>query len=200
MSFGRIAELSYAVAVIVMITFSFVNYAPCFYVGYNFDHAIHVLMAEDLQLPRDTYFWGQRRLGSLLPLVAHAAGHVVNAHYIYITSVVHYAFLFTGFLLIASVIKDPVLRLSLCAVIFLPMNEYQALIHIGHPYSSQLFAGALFILCLAILRDRLLMKDDGAVWTIRMISLLFMATMFYGIGIWVSEFSAILAIIRSISF
>ncbi|HXC05066.1 MAG TPA: hypothetical protein VNZ86_09975, partial [Bacteroidia bacterium] len=37
----------------------------------NSDNAVHILMTYDCQLPEDLYFWGQDRLGSLIPLLGH---------------------------------------------------------------------------------------------------------------------------------
>jgi len=39
---------------------------------YGSDQAVHVLMAHKPNLPEGLYLWGQHRLGSLMPLLAHA--------------------------------------------------------------------------------------------------------------------------------
>src|ERR1035437_7141392 len=81
--------------------FSFFFYAPCNSANYYSDNAIHVLMAKNFQLPRDFYYWGQDRLGSLLPMIAFLIGKIIHMHYLYICSFVQYLFLFTGFIFLS---------------------------------------------------------------------------------------------------
>lgn len=49
---------------------SFFLFAPIYSNGYSSDNAIHVLMAYDFEFPTDLYYWGQDRLGSLIPMLA----------------------------------------------------------------------------------------------------------------------------------
>jgi hypothetical protein len=189
-------SIPYVAGMALLLLVSLLYYIPFNYPHYNSDNAIHVLMAHDLQLPRDLYFWGQRRLGSLLPVVAHPFGALLQIHPLYGISVVHYLFLYTGFLLLALQLRQWPLRLALFALIFLPLNEYRALILIGHPYSSQLFLGALFLLALAALRQQIISeRAEDARFTGRAILLLIAAQLCYLGGIWVSEMSAALAVV-----
>ncbi len=180
----------------LIITISYLFYAPCNYFYYSSDHAIQVLMSKNFILPRDYFYWGQNRLGSLLPMLAFLLRKLVHIHYLYVCSIVHYLFLFTGFVFLSKQIKSPTLKVALCAVIFLPVNDYNALILIGHPYSAQLFAGSLFVFFLFVLKKYLLANKILRLKQM-LISLLlsFGASIFFMIGIWVSEFNAILILI-----
>lgn len=192
----HIDSVLYFGALVFIFCISFIYYAPCNYAYYNSDHAIHVLMSKDLQLPRDFYYWGQNRLGSLLPTVAFLISRLVRAHPLYVCTFTQLAFLFTGFLLLSAQIKNRFLKVAMCALIFLPLSEYNALILIGHPYSSQLFAGVMFVFFLGRLKKHIL--TSGLVSTGNMLYALFLsglAVFFWIVGVWVSEFNAILILI-----
>ena len=175
---------------------SFLFYAPCNYGYYNSDHAIHVLMSKEFRLPRDFFYWGQNRLGSFLPMVAFSLHKLIQIHYLYLCSLIQYLFLLTGFLILSKELKSLLLKLSLCALIFLPVNEYNALILIGHPYSSQLFAGSLFLFFLSLFSKHLLKNNTFGPKQFTISLLLSMgASTFFIIGIWISEFNAVLILI-----
>jgi hypothetical protein len=186
-------NILYYAALIALIAVSFRYYSPCTFFYFNSDEAIHVLMAEDFQLPRDFYYWGQYRLGSLLPMLAYLLGKVLPLHELVLCSIVDYLFLLTAFLVLASQMKSRVLKLALCSLIFFPLGQYHALLYVGHPYSSQVFAGALFVFFLALLRIFLLrhpLLNGGDL--LKAILLGFAASIFFVTGIWVSEFNALL--------
>ncbi|MCW3103489.1 MAG: hypothetical protein JWO09_1929 [Bacteroidetes bacterium] len=189
----------YYAALLLIIIISVLFYAPCNYAFYNSDNAIHVLMAKDFQLPRDYYYWGQRRLGSLLPMLASLMGKLIPLHYLYICSIVQYAFLLTGFAFLASLLKSRVLKVALCAVILLPVNAFNYLILIGHPYAAQLFTGCLFIYSCALLKRYLLANARfGMREMILALLISGMAILFFLAGVWVSEFNAVLMLIPAV--
>ena len=177
---------------------SYLFYGPYNSLFYNSYHAIHVLMAADFQLPRDYYYWGQNRLGSLLPLCAFLFGKIICLQPIYLCAVVHYFFLFIGFIILSRLLSNHLSIIGMCAIIFLPVSEYSALTMIGHPYSSQLFAGTLFLYFLARLRNSLLKNQiENKNRLLICLAFTFFALMFYFLGVWVSEFNALLVIIPS---
>jgi hypothetical protein len=198
----RISSYIYYLLLVLIIAFSAYYYLPCFYSFFNSDMAIHVLMSKDFQLPRDYYYWGQNRLGSLLPMVSHAIYTVVKVHPIYICGIVNYLFLLIPFLLIARHILNSWLRLALACLVFLPFNSFNALLYVGHPYSQQFFCGTLFILfflkarqlVLARQRQVFVMKEAAI-----LCAWLFASIVFFVLGVWVSEFDAILILIPLIS-
>lgn len=192
-------KILYLGVLFLIICTSFLFYAPCNYAHYNSDHAIHVLMTKDFQLPRDFYYWGQNRLGSLIPMISFLLGKLINIHPLFLCSIVQYLFLSTGFLILSSQINNYALKIALCALIFLPVNEYNALILIGHPYSSQLFAGSLFVFSLALLRKYLLNNNILGIKNFLISILLsFLACTFFVVGVWVSEFNAIFILIPAV--
>ena len=182
-------------AFFLLIVLSFVYYAPCNFCDYNSDHAIHVLMSYQFELPRDYYYWGQNRLGSFFPMISHVFCQILPFHPLIVCSIVQYLFLFIGFILIVKFIQNIYLRLAFMAILFLPMNQYYYLILIGHPYSSQLLCGAIFIWILIKLKDYTLThKFDLSAFLIHT-TLSLTAILFLLIGVWVSEFNAVLVII-----
>ncbi len=65
------------VAIAILFFCSYRAFAPLNTPNLNADRAIHVLMAADLKLPQDLYYWGQNRLGSIVPLLsAGVADHI----------------------------------------------------------------------------------------------------------------------------
>jgi len=193
---SKLNKLVYVTTILSIIVISFIYYAPCNYLYFNPDHAIHVLMAKNFELPRDYFYWGQNRLGSLLPMLAFFIGKAIHIHYLYLTSIVQYLFLLTGFLVLSTQITSRILKAALCALLFLPLNQYNALILIGHPYSSQLIAGVLFVFSLSLLRKLLLSSDLNKTKDICLaVFLSFASGLFFTIGIWVSEFNAVLILI-----
>jgi hypothetical protein len=190
----KLTALYYASAVLI-IAFSVFYYLPCFFPFLNSDHAIHALMTYDFQLPRDYYYMGQNRLGSLLPMVSFLLNKVIHAHPLYVCSVVHYLFLLLPYLIIEKWISDIWLKLSLLILIFLPFNSYVALLYIGHPYSQQLFCGTLCLLYFIKLHQLLLRSDDRKVSLLKFSSYGILCVLFYFLGVWVSEFNAILLLI-----
>lgn len=55
------------IGLISIISFRF--YSALYYPALNSDNAVTVLMIHYFKLPDDLYFWGQDRLGSLIPLL-----------------------------------------------------------------------------------------------------------------------------------
>ena len=45
------------------------TYGAVHFQGLSSDHAIHILMADGFSFPHDLYYWGQDRLGSIIPIV-----------------------------------------------------------------------------------------------------------------------------------
>lgn len=195
-SSNKATSIVYYGTLAFIIGLSFLFYAPCNYPFFNSDHAIHVLMAKDFQLPGDFYYWGQDRLGSLLPMVAFLVKKTLNIHYLYVCSFVQYLFLLIGFIFLSSQLNSRGLKVAICAVLFIPVNEYNALILIGHPYSSQLFAGCLFVYFFFRLKKYLLDQNQlGPKQVFVSAFFSFGTILFYLIGIWVSEFNAILILV-----
>jgi hypothetical protein len=104
---------------------------------FNSDHAIHVLMAQDLRLPDDLYYWGQTRLGSLLPILAHALLRIWPIAPITMVAGLQYGLILGGFLGFARLLKHRLAHLTLALVWFLPAGLFLELLQAAHPYAPQ---------------------------------------------------------------
>ena len=122
-----------AIALLSMRTFAAIH-TPTF----NSDNAIHVLMAYHLKLPDDLYYWGQDRLGSLLPVLSHWLLKILPLPVATAVSIVQYALLVFGFVCFASLLRHAVSRVVLALVWFLPLRPFTELVSIGQPYAAQL--------------------------------------------------------------
>jgi hypothetical protein len=71
MNTTRVPSSVYYILLVLLIAFSFYNFAEINYPLLNSDMAVNVLMAKGVNLPGDLYFWGQDRAGSLIPLLAN---------------------------------------------------------------------------------------------------------------------------------
>ena len=77
---------------------SFRFYSSLFYPVLNTDNAVTILMIHYFELPNDLYFWGQDRMGSLIPLLAQIPFKIFNISALTSESIVHYLILLLGFL------------------------------------------------------------------------------------------------------
>jgi hypothetical protein len=186
--------------VILIVSFSFYFYAPCFFAWFNSDHAIHVLMSQDFTWPRDVYFWGQNRLGSFMPMVSHALIKLIPVHPLYICSAVQYLFLLVSAFIISGILENIWLKLAVFIFIFIPVNEYNALLYLGHPYASGLFCGVLFLLFSTTFINQIRSAENKPKRNLKLWSSLIAAQLFFFLSIWISEFNALLLIISGILF
>jgi hypothetical protein len=82
--------------------------------------AITVLMAQNLNLPGDLYFWGQDRGGSLIPLLANILVEAYKFPAGLAVSLIHYLILIAGFFAVASFFRNRNLKLILALIWFFP--------------------------------------------------------------------------------
>jgi hypothetical protein len=123
----------------------------------NADQAIHILMAERFDVARDAYYWGQDRLGSLLP----ALGAVLVA--LGVPSLDALAWVQLGVLLASGLVwlrllRNPLLGALGFAAMLLPVFPFHESVAIGHPYLAQQF---FWLLWLSVL-DRGTVSQGGA--------------------------------------
>ncbi len=119
-------------------------YATVYFKGFNSDHAIQVLMAEDFSLASDLYYWGQDRLGSILPMLAYPLV-VLGIPAVWAISLAQYLLLGGAYFFLQGFFRSFWLRLLLALAIFLPHAYFQVQVTSGHPYVGQLFFIALFL-------------------------------------------------------
>lgn len=105
--------------------------------AFNSDHAVHVLMAQDIKLPDDLYYWGQNRLGSLLPILSYFGVRILSLSPIVAVSSVQYLLLLIGFLSFSSILRSNFSRLTLALVWLLPAVTFTSTIEAVQPYTPQ---------------------------------------------------------------
>ena len=111
---------TYLVLVILISSLSFFFFSSLFYPLLNSDNAVTVLMIHDFNLPNDFYFWGQDRMGSLIPFLAQFFYKVFHLSALTSESITHYFILLTGFLAFASFLKNPWYKIIFCIIWFFP--------------------------------------------------------------------------------
>jgi hypothetical protein len=198
MPFSFWKDRLFNLGLLTLVVLSFCFYAPCFYPLYNSDHAIHALMSYDLEFPRDLYYWGQNRLGSLLPMLTYPFVKLFRIQPLFMVSIMHYLLLLIPVLIISKFIKRKWILFVLFLAVFFPVTEYRAVLWIGHPYSQQIFCGALFLYFCYLFYSKLLkFHEDHTSREIHLSLLLyqFLLFLFFALGAWVSELSAILILV-----
>ncbi|MEM9216256.1 MAG: hypothetical protein AAGD25_18160 [Cyanobacteria bacterium P01_F01_bin.150] len=123
--------------VVAIIGLSFFTLSPQFDPHLNSDHAVHVLMTYDLQLPEDLYYWGQNRLGSLVPIMAHYGMKVIPLSPVQVLGLVNYGTLLVSYLCFTRFFRHALSRILLAIAFFLPLKLYIEIIQIGQPYGGQ---------------------------------------------------------------
>ena len=109
---------------------------------FNADQAIHALMAERFDWSRDAYYWGQDRLGSLLPFLG-SLGTLCGLDGLTAMIGVQGAVLLGCGLLWAWIVRDVLLAAVGFGALLLPPYPFYEAVAVGHPYLGQT------LLCLA---------------------------------------------------
>jgi hypothetical protein len=111
---------TYLLLVILISSLSFFFFSSLFYPLLNSDNAVTVLMIHDFNLPNDFYFWGQDRMGSLIPLLGQFFYKIFHLSALTSESITHYLLLLIGFLAFASFLKNRWYKLIFCIIWFFP--------------------------------------------------------------------------------
>jgi hypothetical protein len=158
----------------------------------NSDHAVHILMAYDLKLPDDLYYWGQDRLGSVVPILGHLLLQVMPVRPIEAVAYVQYGLLLLGFLCLSSVFKTHLTRCLFALIWFIPLRPFRALVMIAQPYGPQFaFTGLALVLLNSVL-NRPQMKGFGRHLRISL------AVLCLFIALWISDLTLVLLLILSV--
>ncbi|NDJ17372.1 hypothetical protein [Myxacorys almedinensis] len=180
--FGASSAFYYLLPLLV-IFISFRAFAGFLTPDFDADQAIHVLMANDLKLPDDLYFWGQSRLGSLLPIVSHLILKIVSISPLKAVSYVHFLLLLTGYFCFASLLSRGLSRVILALVWFLPATPFMKVVEVAHPYSPQF---ALFGIAV-IFAQNLMQTSARKSYESRIFILIIISALL--LSVWVSELS-----------
>ena len=133
---------------------SFFVFSPYFSKTTNSDNAVHVLMTESLHFPEDFYYWGQDRLGSLIPMLAHSFFIILPIKSITAISIVQYLIIGVTFYLLQKTVSNWLSKFILCLIIFIPFPLMLAQVYIGHPYVPQFFFFSLILSLQRSLREK----------------------------------------------
>jgi hypothetical protein len=151
-------------------------------------------MAYNFKLPRDLYYWGQNRLGSLMPLISYPIIRLTSIQPIFVLSFVQYIFLLIPAILISKYLKSKALIITLFVSIFLPVCSYRAILYIGHPYSAQLLCCTLFIYFCGKFY-KLLNGSPAPAIRFKPVVYQFLAMFFLFLSLWISELSVVIVLI-----
>lgn len=110
----------YYIVISVIFLLSFRFYSSLFYPILNSDNAVSILMIHYLNLPNDLYFWGQDRMGSLIPLLGQIFFKLFNFSALTSEAITHYLILLLGFLSFASFLKSHFFKIIFAIIWFFP--------------------------------------------------------------------------------
>ncbi len=125
--------------------FSFGVYAPINFTFLNSDQGIHALMAANFDWSNSTYYWGQNRLGSIVPFLGSLLIKV-GIDPLWAVSWIQYLFLSATAFLFTRIVRNWVLRYSFFILLFFPLGSFVQVVNIGQPYAPQLFFFVLMVL------------------------------------------------------
>ena len=142
------------------------------------DQSIWVIMTRSPHFPDAFYFYGQNRLGSLLPLLAHGLV-LVGLPAIWAIAVMNLLFQVAAAALYFRISKSAAAAIAIACLFLLPPWTMYVLNLIGHPYTSQLLLWLLFGLRMQYLRP-------GQLSDLLQVVLLLL------LSLWVSDLSVIM--------
>ncbi len=113
-------KIIYFLTIGFLFLLSFFFYSSLRYPALNSDNAVSVLMIYYFKLPHDFYFWGQDRLGSLIPMLGQVPFRLFNLSALASETVIHYLILLAGFLAFSSFFKSNFYKILFAVVWFFP--------------------------------------------------------------------------------
>lgn len=150
--------------------------------NYHSDHAIHVLMSYYLDLPADLYYWGQDRLGSLLPIISHIFVKLGTDPFI-TTAVVNQVILTVACVSMIGLLKDIFSKIIFTIIWFFPPIWFNELLLPGHPDSLQIGIIAVII----SLTNNLTEESDFKKFASRYLLILLLTSL----SLWIAESSIV---------
>lgn len=106
------------IGLIFLLSFRF--FCTLYYPLLNTDDAVTVLMIHYFKLPDNLYYWGQDRLGSIIPLLAQPFYKLFHIPLLTSEAIVHYGILLLGFFSFASFLKSPFYKIIFALIWFFP--------------------------------------------------------------------------------
>ncbi|MCC7303687.1 MAG: hypothetical protein IT233_13690 [Bacteroidia bacterium] len=117
---------------------SFLHFSPVFHFDLHSDMVIPVLQAYDFNWRTDLYYWGQDRLGSLLPALAHLF-RWLPVHTVWLVSVLQWMLSAAALWLLTDKLRPLFLRLLFAVAWLMPFPFFSWNLLVGQPYTAQFF-------------------------------------------------------------
>ena len=155
-------------------------YQPLYTPVFNSDQAIWVLMTREFIWPDSLYFWGQNRLGSLIPTLAHIL-YLFGFKAITALSLVQLIVQMVSLALLYGIKRNYWVVLLFSVALLFPAWPFKEIVSVSHPYLTQIF---LFILFLFLLH-----REQHRSWH------LYGAVVVSVLMIWASELSAVFLLV-----
>jgi hypothetical protein len=177
------SNLLFYFLILLVILLSFRFYSAPFFPALNSDHAVTILMLHSFQLPEDIYFWGQDRMGSILPLMGQVPLSMgISA--LWSESIVHYTILILGFLSFSSFFKVPFFKLLLAVLWFLPPLRMVDFLELSFGIYYSLIGIGIYLLLKYV--------RDNEKWSLyKRCSYLFMIGLVFILAVWTSDIAVI---------
>jgi len=181
MNTTRIPSFVYYLLLILLILFSFYNFAEMNFPILNSDMAVNILMAHSLSLPGDLYFWGQDRAGSLIPLLANILVEAYKFPPVMAVSIIHYLILIAGFFALASFFRNRNLKVILALIWFFPCWHFLDQV-------NQLFGIQMSLIAIALYFLKIMQASVSRYLQLAWLSL---ASISFILAIWVSDLAVL---------
>lgn len=179
----RLYKLLYLTVITIIITLSFWCNSAVFLRFMDSDQAVHILMTQNFTFQNDLYYWGQNRLGSIIPLIANLFLKTGMTS-IWAVSISQYLLLIITFYFISTLFKSKILKLSFAFLFFMPFGPFGTILTIGHPYIGNLF----FISFPTYIVNRFINNEDFLLKKNNYLYIVF-ASFLTILSIWASEMS-----------
>jgi len=165
---------------------SFYLFSSIRYPLLNSDNAVTVLMTHYFKFPNDLYFWGQDRLGSLIPLIGQIPNKLFGMSPILSESITHYLILLAGFLSFSTFIRSKFYKVIFAIIWFFPPMHLIDVTQFAFGIHYSLIA----IVCYLI--DKL-NKENSYDNPIRYYSILTLCSLLLVVAVWVSDMAMVSA-------
>ncbi len=149
MVLGNKHKTSYGVFVCLalIVGVHFVFFQPALSPIFDSDGAMHILMSKRFYFPEGLYYWGQNRLGSVVPLLAHPFVSL-GLSPLWVVSFIQTALIWFSYKNFSYELPG-MGKVAIALFLFLPLNGWNFLISTGQPYIPQiLFFSILYRLLL----------------------------------------------------
>ncbi|MCC7332614.1 MAG: hypothetical protein IT232_08405 [Flavobacteriales bacterium] len=131
----------------MIVILSFLLFSANFTPVVNSDDGVSILMLQDFKLPRDIFFWGQDRYGSIVPLLGQLFYKVIGLPILWAESITHYLILLLGYFSLSSFLKSKLTKVVFSIIWFLPISYFgHSLLRNVYGLEYSLFGLSVFLI------------------------------------------------------